>query len=176
MSSAVSQTLIEAVYRALRTDPERIAVIDGRTRVTAGSLAERIETLAARLSAIGVSDTSTVAFAARGVGALVGLLAIRQCGARAAILDPQAGSELLTSRIKAAGADIVLADAAVHLAAGVLAPLARRRGIQLPRLHDLAATADVRRHAGHPHRGGLHRRAWIALAMRRQHADVHQCI
>ncbi|MFC9926352.1 class I adenylate-forming enzyme family protein [Streptomyces sp. NPDC127190] len=143
--------MLDTLARALRTDaPERPAVLGAgptgavRTRATRGDLADLADRYAAALHARGVARGGTVGVAVRpGPRALAVLLAVHRLGARAAVLDPGAGPDVLRARLALARPDLVLADAAAQAVAGWARPLARRARLALPDLAELGPVATI---------------------------------
>ncbi|MEW2297963.1 class I adenylate-forming enzyme family protein [Streptomyces sp. NPDC006743] len=141
---------LDALARGLRRDPHRPAVLTatrtGAVRVgaTRGDLADLTEVCAAALHARGVGRGSTVGVAVRpGPRALAVMLALHRLGARAAVLDPGAGPDVLRSRLTLARPELVLADATAQAVAGWARPLARRARLALPDLAALGPVATV---------------------------------
>ncbi|KUF16821.1 class I adenylate-forming enzyme family protein [Streptomyces silvensis] len=139
--------MLDVLAHTLRRRPDRPAVLGTtrtgavRTTATFGDLADLAESCAAALHARGVAGGSTVGVAVRpGPRALAVLLALHRLGARAAVLDPGAGPDVLRARLALARPDLVLADATAQAAAGWARPLARRARLALP---DLAALGPV---------------------------------
>ncbi|MGY1455590.1 class I adenylate-forming enzyme family protein [Streptomyces sp. SS8] len=142
--------MLDALAGALRRHPGRPAVLgttrDGavRTRITCADLADLADSCAAALHTRGVTRGGTVGVAVRpGPRALAVMLAVHRLGARAAVLDPGAGPDVLRARLALACPDIVLADAAAQAVAGWARPLARRARLALPDLAELGPVATV---------------------------------
>jgi olefin beta-lactone synthetase len=144
--------MLDRLARALRADPGGPAVLGtGRTgavRVlaTRGDLAALADRYAAALHARGIGRDGTVGVAVRpGPRALALMLAVHRLGARAAVLDPAAGPEVLRARLALAEPGVVVADAAAQAVAGWARPLARRTGLALPDLAELGPVTTVGR-------------------------------
>ncbi|MCP9946830.1 acyl--CoA ligase [Streptomyces somaliensis] len=142
--------MLDSLAHALRRRPDRPAVLGTtrtgavRTRATCGELADFADRYAAALHARGVAPGSTVGVAVRpGPRALAVMLAVHRLGARAAVLDPGAGPDVLCARLALARPDLVLADAAAQAVAGWARPLARRARLALPDLTGLGPVATV---------------------------------
>ncbi|MYW16143.1 AMP-binding protein, partial [Streptomyces sp. SID2955] len=117
--------MLDALTHTLRTRPGRPAVLGTtrtgavRVKATCGDLADLTDRYAAALHARGVGRDSTVGVAVRpGPRALAVLLAVHRLGARAAVLDPGAGPDVLRARLALARPGLVLADAAAQAVAG----------------------------------------------------------
>ncbi|MFF9347087.1 AMP-binding protein [Streptomyces sp. NPDC014734] len=139
--------MLDALAHALRRGGHRPAVLGTtrtgtvRTRATCGDLADLADAYTAALHARGVGRGGTVGVAVRpGPRALAVMLAVHRLGARAAVLDPGAGPDVLRARLALARPDLVLADATAQAVAGWARPLARRARLALP---DLAALGPV---------------------------------
>ncbi|MCS0637445.1 acyl--CoA ligase [Streptomyces sp. LP05-1] len=142
--------MLDALARDLRREPHRPAVLTTtrtgavRVRATRGDLADLADACAVALHARGIGRGSTVGVAVRpGPRALAVLLALHRLGARAAVLDPGAGPEVLRSRLALARPDLVLADATAQAVAGWARPLARRARLALPDLAELGPVATL---------------------------------
>ncbi|WP_391961201.1 AMP-binding protein [Streptomyces somaliensis] len=142
--------MLDSLAHALRRRPDRPAVLGTtrtgavRTRATCGELADLANRYAAALHARGVAPGGTVGVAVRpGPRALAVMLAVHRLGARAAVLDPGAGPDVLCARLALARPDLVLADAAAQAVAGWAGPLARRVRLALPDLTGLGPVATV---------------------------------
>ncbi|MFI1866105.1 class I adenylate-forming enzyme family protein [Streptomyces jumonjinensis] len=142
--------MLDALAHTLRADPDRPAVL-GTTRTGAvrvktrrGDLADLADRYAGALHARGVGRGGTIGVAVRpGTRALAVLLAVHRLGARAAVLDPGAGPDVLRARLALARPDLVLADAAAQAVAGWARPLARRAHLALPDLAELGPVATL---------------------------------
>ncbi|KUN02836.1 acyl-CoA synthetase [Streptomyces yokosukanensis] len=142
--------MLDSLTHALRTRPDLPAVLGTtrsgavRTRATRGELADLADRYATALHARGVARGATLGVAVRpGPRALAVLLAVHRLGARAAVLDPGAGPDVLRARLALARPDAVLADAAAQAVAGWARPLARRARLALPDLAELGPVATV---------------------------------
>ncbi|MER7112607.1 class I adenylate-forming enzyme family protein [Streptomyces sp. NPDC000229] len=142
--------MLDTLAHALRRHPDRPAVLGTtptgavRTKATFGDLADLADRYAAALYARGTGRGSTVGVAVRpGPRALAVMLAVHRLGARAAVLDPGAGPDVLRARLALARPDVVLADAAAQAVAGWARPLARRASLALPDLAELGPVATV---------------------------------
>ncbi|MDD1062051.1 acyl--CoA ligase [Streptomyces cocklensis] len=143
--------MLDALARTLRTDPGRPAVLGTtrtgavRTKATRGDLADLADRYTAALHARGVGRGGTVGVAVRpGPRALAVMLAVHRLGARAAVLDPGAGPDVLRARLALARPEVVLADATAQAVAGWARPLARRAArLELPDLAELGPVATV---------------------------------
>ncbi|MEV6330153.1 class I adenylate-forming enzyme family protein [Streptomyces sp. NPDC051909] len=136
--------MLDTLAHTLRRHPDRPAVLGTtrtgavRTKATSGDLADLADHCTAALHARGIGRGSTVGVAVRpGPRALAVMLAVHRLGARAAVLDPGAGPDVLRARLALARPDLVLADAAAQAVAGWARPLARRARLALPDLTDL---------------------------------------
>ncbi|MCX2970099.1 MULTISPECIES: class I adenylate-forming enzyme family protein [Streptomyces] len=142
--------MLDALAHTLRRHPDRPAVLGTtrtgavRTRATFGHLADLADRYAAALHARGTGRGATVGVAVRpGPRALAVLLAVHRLGARAAVLDPGAGPDVLRARLALARPGVVLADASAQAVAGWARPLARRVRLALPDLAELGPVATV---------------------------------
>lgn len=142
--------MLDTLAHALRRHPDRPAVLGAgrtgsvRTRATYGELADLTDRFTVALHARGVAPGATVAVAVRpGPRALAVMLAVHHLGARAAVLDPGAGPDVLRARLALARPDVVLADATAQAVAGWARPLARRARLALPDLAELGPVATV---------------------------------
>jgi olefin beta-lactone synthetase len=142
--------MLDTLAHALRKNPELPAVLgtarNGAVRVkaTCGDLADLTDRYAAALHARGIARGGTIGVAVRpGPRALAVMLAVHRLGARAAVLDPGAGPDLLRARLALAQPDVVLADATAQAVAGWARPLARRAHLALPELATLGPVATV---------------------------------
>ncbi|MFH8989297.1 AMP-binding protein [Streptomyces sp. NPDC017940] len=142
--------MLDTLARTLRRHPERPAVLTTtrtgavRTKATHGELADLADRYTTALHRRGVGRGGTVGVAVRpGPRALAVMLAVHRLGARAAVLDPGAGPEVLRARLALAGPDVVLADATAQAVAGWARPLARRARLALPDLAGLGPVATV---------------------------------
>ncbi|MDI2124755.1 class I adenylate-forming enzyme family protein [Yinghuangia seranimata] len=144
--------MLDRLAHDLRAGADRPAVLGTtrtgavRTKATCGDLADLADHYAAALHARGVRRGGTVGVAVRpGPRALAVMLALYRIGARAAVLDPGAGPDVLRARLTAAPPDLVLADAAAQAVAGWARPLARRARLALPDLAELGPVATIGR-------------------------------
>ncbi|CAL9281711.1 class I adenylate-forming enzyme family protein [Streptomyces sp. SudanB25_2051] len=142
--------MLDALAHTLRRHPARPAVLGAtrtgavRTRATCGELADLADRYTAALLTRGVAPGGTVGVAVRpGPRALAVMLAVHRLGARAAVLDPGAGPDVLRARLALARPELVLADAAAQAVAGWARPLARRAGLALPDLAGLGPVATI---------------------------------
>lgn len=142
--------MLDRLARTLRRHPDRPAVLGAtrtgspRVRATCGDLADLAERYAAALHARGLGPGGTVGVAVRpGPRALAVMLALHRLGARAAVLDPGAGPDVLRARLALARPELVLADAAVQAVAGWARPVARRAHLALPDLAELGPVVTV---------------------------------
>ncbi|MFF9572093.1 class I adenylate-forming enzyme family protein [Streptomyces sp. NPDC014685] len=142
--------MLDTLAHTLRRHPGRPAVLGTnrtgavRTKATCGELADLADRCAAALHARGIARGGTVGVAVRpGPRALAVMLAVHRLGARAAVLDPGAGPDVLCARLALARPDVVLADAAAQAVAGWARPLARRARLALPDLAGLGPVATV---------------------------------
>ncbi|MEU5540491.1 AMP-binding protein, partial [Streptomyces sp. NPDC020362] len=142
--------MLDLLTRALRVSPDRPAILGTtrtgavRTRATCGDLAALADRYAAALHERGIGRGGTVGVAVRpGPRALAVMLAVHRLGARAAVLDPGAGPDVLRARLALARPDVVLADATAQAVAGWARPLARRARLALPDLAELGPVATV---------------------------------
>ncbi|WP_407566801.1 class I adenylate-forming enzyme family protein [Polymorphospora sp. A560] len=144
--------MLDELAAALRRHPDRPAVLaarrSGTTRVraTRGDLAGLADRYAAALHHRGLAEGDTLGVAVRpGPRALSVMLAAFRLGLRVAVLDPSAGADVLTARLRLAAPALVVADAAAQAVAGWARPLARRAQLDLPRLDTIAPVATVGR-------------------------------
>ncbi|MFF8592078.1 class I adenylate-forming enzyme family protein [Streptomyces sp. NPDC015220] len=142
--------MLDALAHTLCLTPDRPAVLGStragtvRVRATCGELAGLADRYAAALHARGIARGGTVGVAVRpGPRALAVMLAVHRLGARAAVLDPGAGPEVLRARLALARPDVVLADATAQAVAGWARPLAHRACLALPDLAELGPVATV---------------------------------
>ncbi|MBL1087424.1 acyl--CoA ligase [Streptomyces actinomycinicus] len=143
--------MLDALARDLRRrDTHQPAVLGadraGAARVlaTRGDLADLADRYAAALHARGIGPGGTVGVAVRpGPRALAVMLAVHRLGARAAVLDPGAGPDVLRARLAVARPEVVLADATAQAVAGWARPLARRARLALPDLAELGPVATI---------------------------------
>ncbi|MEU8621568.1 class I adenylate-forming enzyme family protein [Streptomyces sp. NPDC048623] len=136
--------MLDTLTHTLRRHPDRPAVLGTtrtgavRTKATFGDLADLADHCTAALHGRGIGRGSTVGVAVRpGPRALAVMLAVHRLGARAAVLDPGAGPDVLRARLALARPDLVLADATAQAVAGWARPLARRARLALPDLDEL---------------------------------------
>ncbi|MFJ4577687.1 class I adenylate-forming enzyme family protein [Streptomyces echinatus] len=144
--------MLDILAHALRAHAGRPAVLGAtrtgtaRVQATYGDLADLADRYAAALHARGLGPGGTVGVAVRpGPRALAVLLAVHRLGARAAVLDPGAGPDVLRARLALARPELVLADAAAQAVAGWARPLARRARLALPDLTELGPVVTVGR-------------------------------
>lgn len=142
--------MLDTLAHTLRRHPDRPAVLGTtrtgavRTKATFGDLADLADHCTAALHGRGIGRGSTVGVAVRpGPRALAVMLAVHRLGARAAVLDPGAGPDVLRARLALARPDLVLADATAQAVAGWARPLARRARLALPDLAELGPVATV---------------------------------
>ncbi|WP_324788367.1 class I adenylate-forming enzyme family protein [Streptomyces sp. H51] len=142
--------MLDALHHALRAAPDRPAVLGTtrtgavRVRATRGDLADLTDRYAAALHRRGITRGSTVGVAVRpGPRALAVMLAVHRLGARAAVLDPGAGPDVLRARLALARPEAVLADAAAQAVAGWGRRLAHHARLALPDLDELGPVATV---------------------------------
>ncbi|WP_432135251.1 class I adenylate-forming enzyme family protein [Streptomyces sp. bgisy154] len=142
--------MLDTLAHTLRRHPGRPAVLGTtrtgavRTRATNGELADLADRYTAALHTRGIARGGTVGVAVRpGPRALAVMLAVHRLGARAAVLDPGAGPDVLRTRLALARPDVVLADATAQAAAGWARPLARRARLALPDLAELGPVTTV---------------------------------
>lgn len=115
------------------------AGLSARTILTRGQLGDLVADLGRRLHHAGLGPGDTIAVAVRpGPTALALLLAAHRLRVVVAMIDPYAGPQLVRARLRSAGVRLVIADGAAQAAAGWAAPLARRAGLELPTLSDIA--------------------------------------
>ncbi|MFF1476672.1 class I adenylate-forming enzyme family protein [Streptomyces sp. NPDC058301] len=142
--------MLDTLAHTLRRHPDRPAVLGTtrtgavRTKATCRDLADLADRYTATLHARGVGRGSTVGVAVRpGPRALAVMLAVHRLGARAAVLDPGAGPDVLRARLALARPDVVLADATAQAVAGWARPVARRARLALPDLAELGPVATI---------------------------------
>jgi acyl-coenzyme A synthetase/AMP-(fatty) acid ligase len=134
--------------RARPGDPAFLAARWGRavTLMTCGELVELSEAYAGGLHRRGLQAGETVGFAVRpGPRAVALMLAASRLRLRIAVLDPNAGPDVLASRLSVAEPRLVIADAAAQAVAGWGRRLAGRVHLALPELSSLAPVATVGR-------------------------------
>lgn len=135
--------MIGDLMAALHENDDHPAILG---RATRGELARLTRAYAATLHARGLLPGDTLGLAVRpGPRSLAVLLAAYHLGIRVAVLDPTAGPDVLTARIRLARPRLILADAAAQAVAGWAAPLARRARLALPDLGSLAPTETIGR-------------------------------
>ena len=131
--------MLAELIDGLRDDDDRPALAGAASR---GELARLTRGYAVALREQGLTAGATVGLAVRpGLRSLATMLAAYRLGLRIAVLDPNAGPDVLLARLALAQPRLVLADAAAQAVAGWAAPLARRAHLALP---DLGAIAAVR--------------------------------
>ncbi|WOI60954.1 class I adenylate-forming enzyme family protein [Streptomyces fradiae] len=142
--------MLDVLTHTLRRRPERPAVLGAtrtgavRVKATCGELAELADCYAAAMLGRGVAPGGTVGVAVQpGPRALAVMLAVHRLGARAAVLDPGAGPDVLRARLALARPDLVVADAAAQAVAGWARPLAGPLRLALPDLAELGPVATV---------------------------------
>ncbi|MGW2956434.1 class I adenylate-forming enzyme family protein [Streptomyces eurythermus] len=142
--------MLDILAHTLRRHPGRPAVLGTtrtgavRVKATYGDLAGLADRYTAALHARGIAPGATVGVAVRpGPRALAVMLAVYRLGARAAVLDPGAGPDVLRARLALARPGVVLADATAQAVAGWARPLARRARLALPDLAELGPVATV---------------------------------
>ncbi|MGW1601016.1 AMP-binding protein, partial [Streptomyces eurythermus] len=142
--------MLDILAHTLRRHPGRPAVLGTtragavRVKATYGDLAGLADRYTAALHARGIAPGATVGVAVRpGPRALAVMLAVYRLGARAAVLDPGAGPDVLRARLALARPGVVLADATAQAVAGWARPLARRARLALPDLTELGPVATV---------------------------------
>ncbi|MDQ8704016.1 class I adenylate-forming enzyme family protein [Streptomyces sp. LHD-70] len=142
--------MLDTLAHTLRAHPDRPAVLGAtrtgavRVKATHADLADLADRHTAALHARGIGRGSTVGVAVRpGPRALAVMLAVHRLGARAAVLDPGAGPDVLRARLALARPDVVLADATAQAVAGWARPLARRARLALPDLAELGPVVTV---------------------------------
>lgn len=128
--------VVSAVLSAARRAPEAVAIIDGKGRtVTYGELARRIRAVASALGPLEPGET--VLFAVRpGPDAVATAVGAVAAGGMLMLADPGQAPAVITGRLAAARPRWVIAESLLYLLSGPLRPLARRRGLLLPRLAD----------------------------------------
>lgn len=103
------RTVCEAVEGHARRDPEHVAVVDGRSRVSYGELNRRADRLAVRLQAEGVGRDVICAVATdRSAEAVVGMLAILKAGGAYVGVDPAYPPDRVRFILEDTGAPVVL--------------------------------------------------------------------
>ncbi|MFF5970073.1 class I adenylate-forming enzyme family protein [Streptomyces sp. NPDC012769] len=142
--------MLDTLAHALRTRPDQPAVLGTtrtgavRVKATNGDLAALADRYTAALHHRGIGRGSTIGVAVRpGPRALAVMLAVHRLGARAAVLDPGAGPDVLRARLALARPDVVLADATAQAVAGWARPLAKRARLALPDLAELGPVVTV---------------------------------
>ncbi len=134
------------LVEALRRTPHGVAFQGSRAGITRGALADASVAVSAALHARGLRAGDTVALAVRpGPQALATVLGATRIGLRVALVDPGAGPELVTARLRTAQAALVIADALVQAASTWAAVPARRAGLSLPRLDRIAPVLTLGR-------------------------------
>ncbi|NEY36504.1 amino acid adenylation domain-containing protein, partial [Streptomyces sp. PRKS01-65] len=119
-----ADTLVwELVRRQAEARPEAVAVRHRDTELTYRELAERVDALAARLTAAGVGRGRTVGvLLPRDAGLPVALLAVQAAGGTYVPLDPAYPSRRLAHMAEDAGLHLLLTHSAVESAAGGAVP------------------------------------------------------
>ncbi|GAA4600401.1 acyl-CoA synthetase (AMP-forming)/AMP-acid ligase II [Actinoplanes octamycinicus] len=137
--------MLDDLIAGLRPGDDTPALL-GRRRVSRGDVAHLLSRYAGALHAHGLRPGDTLGIAVRpGARALAVLLAAYRNGLRVAVLDPSAGPDVLRARLGLAKPALIVADAAAQAVATWAAPLARRAGLALPDLTELAPTVTVGR-------------------------------
>ncbi|GAA5081793.1 class I adenylate-forming enzyme family protein [Thermocatellispora tengchongensis] len=128
--------IVAGVLDTARRSPGAVAVIDGRGRpVTYGELRERV--LAVRAAVTVSRPGEGVLFAVRpGPEAVALALGAVAAGGMLVLVDPGVAPDVFAARMAAARPGWVVTESLLYLLSGPLAGLARRRGLQLPRLAD----------------------------------------
>ncbi|WP_033345126.1 AMP-binding protein [Catenuloplanes japonicus] len=144
--------MLDRLRVTLARDTDRPAVLGStrtgraRLRATRGQLHDLTEGYARALHHRGLRAGDTLGVAAiPGPAALALMLAAHRLGLRTAVLDPQAGPDVLLARLRLAEPALVVADGAAQALASWAAPLARRVHLALPPLGDLAPVATLGR-------------------------------
>ncbi|EDY51700.1 dimodular nonribosomal peptide synthetase [Streptomyces clavuligerus] len=111
-SQAESPLIPELIARQAALDPDAVAVVAGRERLTYGELHRRAELAAHRLRQLGAGpDTPVGVRHGRGFDLVVGLLAIWRAGSAYLPLDPEAPQARLRALIDRSGTRLVLCEA-----------------------------------------------------------------
>ncbi|WP_034272082.1 class I adenylate-forming enzyme family protein [Actinospica robiniae] len=137
--------MLDTLYRTLRRDPERPALLghsrgdEPRVIARRGDIADLADGYAAALySRHGLRPGDTLGVAARpGLHTLAVMLAAHRLGLRVAALNPAAGPDVMRAGTQLAAPSLIIADALVQAVAGWAAPVARRARIAMPRLDEL---------------------------------------
>jgi acyl-CoA synthetase (AMP-forming)/AMP-acid ligase II len=138
-TSSPTSTVDELLPRLLASPHAPAFVSHRRTTHTRGDLADRALAVAGLLHERGLEAGDTVALAVRpGPAALAAVLACLRLRLRVAIVDPAVPPDLLTARLRAADARLVVTDPLVRAVAGWAGPLARRAGLRLGPLDAIA--------------------------------------
>ncbi|MFE3826557.1 amino acid adenylation domain-containing protein [Streptomyces sp. NPDC059092] len=107
-----AKTLPEQLADQARRTPDATAVVHGETRLTFGGLAERVDALAAVLSARGARPGTCVAVGlARSTDLVAAMLAVMRTGAAYLPLDPAYPADRLAYMIEDAGPAVLVAAA-----------------------------------------------------------------
>ncbi|MBP7865647.1 MAG: amino acid adenylation domain-containing protein [Acidobacteria bacterium] len=102
-------TVCEAIAGHARRDPDHVAVVDGRSRMSYGELNRRADRLAVRLQADGVGRDVICAVATdRSAEAVVGMLAILKAGGAYVGVDPAYPADRIQFILEDTGAPVVL--------------------------------------------------------------------
>jgi acyl-CoA synthetase (AMP-forming)/AMP-acid ligase II len=162
--------LIDELPDALRARPDQPAILTTRrgrpaSAVTAGQLIEWADAYAGGLHHGGLTEGDTVGFAVRpGPRAVALMLAAARLRLRIAVLDPNAGADVIASRLAAAAPRMVVADAAAQAVAGWARPLARRANLALPDLAGMACGRIAARADEHGPLGRAFFRVLVGIA------------
>ena len=137
--------MLDILDRNLRRDPERPALLGGirgdepRLIARRGDIADLADAYAAALySRHGLRPGDTLGVVARpGLQPLAIVLAAHRLGLRVAVLNPNAGPDVLRACVQRVPPALILADAVAQAVAGWAGPLARRAGLAMPKLDEL---------------------------------------
>lgn len=126
--------ILEALLTACDRTPAAPAMTLGRRTLSYGQLRERIDSIAAALTAEGMLPGDRVLFSVRpGIDAVTLALGIIAAGGTVVFADPGAGEEMFRARAALAGPKWIAAESLLYAASsGPLRSIARRRGIELP--------------------------------------------
>ncbi|CAN5438310.1 class I adenylate-forming enzyme family protein [soil metagenome] len=130
----MSVDLLDALLAACHEHPDAPALSQGRRTLTYRDLDRRIDSVSGALGAAGFRAGDRVLFSVRpGLDGICLALGIIAAGGTVVFADPGAGEAMFRARAALAAPRWVAAEALLYFASsGVLKPLARRRGLELP--------------------------------------------
>lgn len=135
----MNSALVTELLATLDAAADRPVIIEP-SAISGAELARRIRSQARAFEAAGIAPGEPVALFGRpGVDTLVAFLAMRAAGIVVVLPDPSAAPAVTLHRLRSAGVRLTLMSPLAVLAASVLQPLARRRGVHIPALRELRA-------------------------------------